>query len=93
MDEPVWKVSEDDRLDSIPGFGDAIRAKVSDILLTGTTNLYDRIKDAVPEGVIEILQLPGIGGKTVKQLYEKLGIMSIEDLENALDTGKISTIA
>jgi len=92
LDEPVWQVAEDDRLDSIPGFGDAIRAKIGDILLTGTTNLYDRVKDAVPEGVIEILNLPGIGGKTVKQLYDTLNIVSIEALEKALDEGKIAAV-
>ena len=93
LDEPVSSIAEDNRLDSIPGFGDAIRAKIGDILLTGTTNLYDRVKDAVPEGVIEMLQLPGIGGKTVKQLYEKLGITTIEALEKAIDEGKIATVA
>lgn len=93
MDEPVWRVARENRLDGIPGFGDAIRGKIGDILLTGTTNLYERIKDAVPDGVIEMLALPGIGGKTVRQLWEGLGVESIEQLETALDQGKVAGLA
>ena len=93
LDEPVSRIASEKRLDTIPGFGDAIRGKITDILETGTTNLYERIKDAVPDSVIEILQLPGIGGKTVKLLWEKLGVDSIESLEKAIDAGKVATIA
>src|SRR4051794_34967843 len=68
LPEPIAQVAAAGRLDDIPGFGEAIQAKVKDILATGTTALYERIKDKVPEGVVEMLSIPGLGAKTVRQV-------------------------
>src|SRR5258708_15378350 len=47
LDQPVSRLTAEGKLAAIPGFGDAIRGKITDILSTGTTPLYDRVKDSV----------------------------------------------
>jgi DNA polymerase (family 10) len=92
LSEPVSALAREDRLAEVPGFGDAIQAKIKDILSTGTTPLYERLKDKVPEGVIEMLELPGVGAKIVRQLWEGLKIESVDALEAAASEGKLTEL-
>ena len=92
LPEPVATVAAEGRLDDIPGFGEAIRAKITDILKTGTTPLYERVKDQVPPGVLGLLGLPGLGTKTVRQVWQGLGVESVEALEEAARSGKLATL-
>ena len=80
-------------LKDLPGFGDAIVRKTEDFLTTGTTAIWERIKDAVPEGVVKIASVPGIGPKTAKTLWEALQVMSVEALESACQEGKVREVA
>lgn len=92
LPEPIAQIAEEGRLDDIPGFGEAIRAKISDILRTGTTPLYERTRGAVPAGVLEMLALPGIGPKTVRQLWEGLKVETIDALAEAARSGKVASL-
>lgn len=92
LPEPIAAVAAGGRLDDIPGFGEAIRAKITDILTTGTTPLYERVKDQVPAGVLRLLSLPGLGAKTVRQVWQGLGVTSLEALEEAAISGKLATL-
>lgn len=80
-------------LNDLPGFGDAIVRKTEDFLTTGTTAIWERIKDAVPEGVVKIASVPGIGPKTAKTLWEALQVTSVEALESACQEGKVREVA
>lgn len=92
LPEPVTQIATEGRLDDIPGFGEAIRGKVADILKTGTTPLYERTRNAVPAGVLAMLTLPGIGAKTVRQLWEGLKVESIDALAEAARSGKVAAL-
>src|SRR5919206_3989572 len=59
--EPLEEIEARGALGEIPGFGPAIAAKTRDFLRTGTTKLYEQIKDAVPPGVVAMAAIPGIG--------------------------------
>lgn len=89
LDEPVDRIAREGRLADLPGFGQAIVAKTRDILETGSTAAYDRMREQAPEGVLEFLQLPGIGAKTVRQLWEGLHVDSLESLELAAREGRV----
>jgi DNA polymerase (family 10) len=89
LPEPLDEIDARGALGDIPGFGDAIVAKTRDFLTTGTTKLYEQIKDAVPPGVVQIAGVPGIGPKTAKALYDGLGIADIEALEAAAKAGRV----
>ncbi len=76
-------------LRSIPGVGEAIEKKTLEILETGTCGLYERLKQQFPLTILELLDLPGVGARTVRALYEGLGVDSLEALENAARAGRI----
>ena len=80
-------------LKDLPGFGDAIVSKTADFLTSGTTAIWERIKDAVPEGVVRIAGIPGIGPKTAKTLWEALKVDSVEALETVCREGKLREVS
>jgi DNA polymerase (family 10) len=92
LDDALADIHARGALREIPGFGDAIARKTTDFLTTGTTALWERIKDSVPEGVVAIAAVPGIGPKTAKALWEGLQIDAVAALEAALAAQTVRTL-
>ncbi|HEV8697595.1 MAG TPA: helix-hairpin-helix domain-containing protein, partial [Candidatus Limnocylindrales bacterium] len=76
----------------IPGVGQAISDKIADLVATGHMRLYDRLRAEVPPSLVEMLQVPGLGPKTVKLVYESLGVKTLEDLRAAAQAGRLRTV-
>lgn len=83
MKEDVEKVWQDGKLEHIPGVGKAIAKKIEEYLETGEIETHKRLVEETPEGLVSLLQISGIGPKTVSLLHRKLGIFNVEDLERA----------
>ncbi|MFN3652166.1 MAG: DNA polymerase/3'-5' exonuclease PolX [Armatimonadota bacterium] len=83
LTESLEVLAERGELRSIPGVGDAIADKTRDILTTGTTKLYERLKEEVPESLIELLGLPGFGPKKIQSVWRELGVRNLDELEQA----------
>jgi DNA polymerase (family 10) len=78
-------------LKSIPGVGEAIAGKITEIINTGKLEYYEKLKAEFPSGITTLLEIPGIGPKTAKKLSEQ-GISSIDVLEKAIQDGTIAHI-
>jgi DNA polymerase (family 10) len=92
LTEPLEKVVAENRLGEIPGIGEGIQKKVTELVTTGRLKYYEEIKASVPAGLVEMLQIPGMGPKKARALNEKLGIESIEQLEAACKAGKVADL-
>ncbi|MBA3945366.1 MAG: DNA polymerase/3'-5' exonuclease PolX [Herpetosiphonaceae bacterium] len=79
-------------LREIPGVGQAIAAKVQQFIEIGQIDLYERLKAQVPEGVLLVMHVPGVGPKTAMRLYRELGIVDLAGLQTAAATGQISSL-
>jgi len=77
------------QLETVPGIGKAIAAKIEELLKTGTINYYENLKSEVPFGLLEIITIPGVGPKMAQELYQKLKISSVDELEAAAKGRKI----
>ena len=73
----------------IPGVGKAISDKIAELATTGQLAFLERLHAEVPATLTEVLAIPGLGPKTVKLLWERLGITSLGDLRAALDSGAL----
>jgi len=73
----------------IPGAGPALSTKLAELATTGQLAYYDRMRAQVPSGLLEILKLPGVGPRTVKQLHDELGIDSVDALRAAAEAGTL----
>jgi DNA polymerase (family 10) len=79
-------------LNNIPGVGAGIAKKIEEFLTTGKLEYYEKLKETIPTGVIELLDISEVGPKTAKLLYEKLGVDNIEKLERAVKEHQIKDL-
>ncbi len=76
----------------IPGIGKGTNAIIEEYIEKGSSSLLEELQAEVPEGLIPLLQLPGLGGKRIARLYKELGVKDIHTLEEACRTGKVATL-
>jgi DNA polymerase (family 10) len=83
-------LDEGEDLQSIPGVGEAIAKKTTELVETGKLKYYEELKAEFPEGITSLLEVPGIGPKTAKKLSAELGITSVDALEQAIKNGQVA---
>ncbi|MGH2445860.1 MAG: DNA polymerase/3'-5' exonuclease PolX [Candidatus Limnocylindria bacterium] len=71
----------------IPGAGAALTAKLAELAETGRLEYHERLRAQVPDGLLDMLRVSGVGPRTVKLLHDTLGIDSLEGLRAAAETG------
>ncbi len=76
----------------VAGVGQAISDKITELVTTGHMVYLERLRDEVPASLVELLQIPGLGPKSVKQLHDELGILTMGDLETAAREGRVRTL-
>ncbi len=86
---PLADYRAHDTLEAIPGIGKTIAEKIGVLLDTGSLPLYERLKQQVPSGLLDLLRVPDLGPRKVKRLYDELGIASLDDLRTAVDQGTL----
>lgn len=76
----------------LPGAGAALTAKLAELAETGRLEYHQRLRTQVPDGLLDMLRIPGIGPRTVKQLHAELGIDSVEALRAAAEQGALRSL-
>jgi DNA polymerase (family X) len=92
LSEPLAKVVSEDRLGEIKGIGEALQQKITELVTTGKLKYYDELKASIPSGMRAMLEIPGLGPKKIKVLHDKLGVDTIEKLEQACKEGKVAEL-
>jgi DNA polymerase (family 10) len=80
-------------LGELKGFGEALVDKVGKLHATGRLEFYDKLRAQIPDGVIALLEVPGLGPKKIKALREQLGVESPEALGEACRAGRVAELA
>jgi DNA polymerase (family X) len=84
-----WK---EDKLQEIPGVGQAIAEKIDELLRTGKLKFLVQLKKEVPPSLAEWLKVPGLGPKKVGLIWKTLHITTLAQLEKAARAGKLSAL-
>lgn len=74
---------------AIPGIGKDLKSKIVELVQNGKCEEHERMKKSIPEGLLQMLELRGVGPKKVKALYLNLAVKSIEELRKAAEKGLI----
>ncbi len=88
----IYKENGIKGLMDIPAVGKNIAEKIEELLTTGKLEYYQELKKKFPVEIEELKSIEGVGPKTIKILYEKLGIRNVEELEKAAKIGKIQKL-
>jgi DNA polymerase (family 10) len=89
LSEDVETLAREGRLEEIPGVGADLAGKIAEYLRTGHIGEIEAACRRVPRGVVELLDVPGIGPKTAVELYEREGVTSLAALERLAAAGKL----
>lgn len=81
-----------EQLRATPGIGKAIQDKTVEILETGRCKFYNELAEETGTGILEVLQLRGIGIKTASRFYHEFGVRSLEDFQALLESGQLRGI-
>ncbi|OIR04081.1 DNA polymerase/3'-5' exonuclease PolX [mine drainage metagenome] len=77
---------------AVKGVGDALASKIEQLLATGKLEFFEKLRASVPAGLVEMLEIPGLGPKKVRALNERLGITDIDGLRKACQDGRIESL-
>ncbi|OGD61292.1 hypothetical protein A3K78_02735 [Candidatus Bathyarchaeota archaeon RBG_13_52_12] len=89
LTEDIKKVKDRGELDKIPGVGKSIAATITEVLDTGESKVLEELRELLPPGVRQLMELEGVGPKNAMRLVEELKLSSIDDLEKAAKDGKV----
>ena len=92
LTEPLETLIQEERLGEVKGIGKALVEKITELVETGELEYYNTLKASIPPGLIEMLDVQGMGPKKVKAINEKLSVETIEDLEKACEAGKVAEL-
>jgi DNA polymerase (family 10) len=85
-------IDDGEDLQSIPGVGEAIAKKATELITTDKLGYYENLKAEFPQGITNLLAIPGIGPKTANKLSNELGISSVDELERAINEGRVAQL-
>ncbi|NLF29549.1 MAG: DNA polymerase/3'-5' exonuclease PolX [Planctomycetes bacterium] len=85
-------VAAGEDLTDLPGIGQSTAAKIREILDTGTCKRLEELRSQVPEGLPDLMRVPGLGPRKAMQLHDALGVATLDDLRTAAEEHRISTV-
>ena len=92
LEEDLWTVTSEGRLTDIKGIGKGMAGLITEALEKGTWGDMGELYTSVPPGLIEMLSIPGLGPKRIKQFHDELGIESIQQLKVAAENGELQDL-
>ena len=92
MEEDLDELIARGNLGAVQGIGTALVDKIETLHATGELEYYSKLRASISPGLIEMLEIPGLGGKKVKRLHDAIGIDTIADLQAACQEGRVESL-
>ncbi len=90
--EDVAVIAAEDRLQTLAGIGKATAEKINEYLATGKLSKYEEEREGLSDELIRMLQIPGIGPKSLALIHSKLKLDTFSALEDAVNSGKLAEL-
>src|SRR4051812_29584859 len=92
MNIDLRKCIEDGKLCEIEGIGKSSQQIIEEYVESGKSSAYEDLKSTVPVGLVPMLQIEGLGPKTINLLWKQLNITSLDELTAAIESGKLKAL-
>src|SRR5690554_2469393 len=89
LTEDINELADKNELKEIRGIGKGLANTIREIVNTGSSSLLEELRAELPDGLLELINIPGLGSKRASQLYYKLGIKDIGELGKAVKKGEV----
>jgi DNA polymerase (family 10) len=93
LEEDLGTLIEENRLGDVKGIGKALTEKIATLYRDEPLPFLDNLVASVEPGLIAMLEIPGLGAKKIKKVYDELGVDSIESLAKACESGEVAKLA
>ncbi|KJF48671.1 MULTISPECIES: DNA polymerase/3'-5' exonuclease PolX [Bacillus] len=93
LEQDDRSLSQIDDLLALPGIGKGTFAVITEYIEKGQSETLEQLKKEVPEGLVPLLKLQGLGGKKIAKLYQELGVHDAQSLKEACEAEKVQTLA
>ncbi|MER3501351.1 MAG: DNA polymerase/3'-5' exonuclease PolX [Candidatus Fervidibacterota bacterium] len=90
--EPIEELARQKRLSAIEGVGESIARDITEFLQRGTTTRLEQLRTKYPPQLRTLLEIQGVGPRTVALLYDRLKITTVDELEEAAKAGKLTKL-
>lgn len=75
-----------------PGIGPATLSVVRELVETGESSYLNQLREGIPEGLLDVLRVPGLNAAKVQLIHDALGVESLEDLERVAQNGQLAEL-
>jgi DNA polymerase (family 10) len=89
MTQDLGALVREGRLKELPGIGQGLAEKISELVSTGKLGFFEELKAEFPPGLLEMLQLQDVGPKKVMTLWRELKVSTVAELEAACRDGRV----
>jgi DNA polymerase (family 10) len=89
LTQDIEEIAEKGELKNIPGIGEGMAQKIVEYLKTGKVSKFEEVRKGVSDELIAIMDIPGMGPKTLSMLHKEKGISNFSQLEKALEDGSL----
>lgn len=87
--EAIEDIRKEGKLQELPGIGAKIAKKIEEIIDTGSLEYLENLKQEFPVDYDELMTVEGLGPKSIRQLYQELGVKTLDDLEKQAQNHRI----
>ena len=92
MEDDIGSLVEGKKLTSIKGIGKSVASLVEEFYCTGSSNAFIKLQESIPNGLLEMLRIPGLGPRKISILHKEANIDTIDQLASACNNGSLSGI-
>jgi len=89
LTQDIEEISEGGKLKEVPGIGEGLAQKVVEYLKTGKISKFEEVRKEVSDELIAIMDIPGMGPKTLSMIHKEKGIRNLSQLEKAVEEGSL----
>jgi DNA polymerase (family 10) len=92
LTEDLDLLIRENRLAEVPGLGEALVEKITTLRREGALPFHQKLRASIPAGLLEVLQIPGLGPKKARALWKELGVEDLARLKEACESGRVAEL-
>jgi len=92
MTEDLGELIDSGKLADIPGLGEALVDKITTLRRDGVLPFHQKLKASIPAGLLEVMQIPGLGPKKVRALWTQLSVEDLAKLKEVCESGAVAEL-
>lgn len=92
LTEDLGELIDSGKLADIPGLGEALVDKITTLRRDGVLPFHQKLKASIPAGLLEVMQIPGLGPKKVRALWTQLAVEDLAKLKEVCEAGAVAEL-